>query len=106
MADQGVEIFAGVTYEDQFVPTDGRHFHDCTFILCKLVYTGTSQFPVFSACSFQDTRWHLAEQAANTIMMLASLYGTPFRSSVEAVLRQITGGQSVPGPGQLGVTLH
>lgn len=65
--------FEKTSFKNSTVELDGKHFVDCTFNGCRLVFAAVS--PVrMSGCTFGNCSWHFTEAAALTLGFMASLY--------------------------------
>lgn len=55
-------------FDSEFVSADGKHFCDCSFLNCTLVYRG---FPViFESCQFHNCKFEFSGEAGRTVQFL------------------------------------
>jgi hypothetical protein len=66
----------GQTYEHTTVELDGNSYDECTFVGCRLIYSGLG--PVgLSGCSLRNCAFAFQGSAANAVAFLNGLAGDP-----------------------------
>jgi len=64
-------------YDQRFagerVVLDGKHFEDCRFDTCTLVYRGGAP-PNFVRCDFATPRFVFEDAAQNTVQLMSAIY--------------------------------
>jgi hypothetical protein len=64
--------YDGTTFEKAEVPIDGNRYENCTFIECRLIFSGTA--PVYiQGCTFEHSNFVLAGAAELTVGFLTQL---------------------------------
>lgn len=66
----------GRTYEKKTVLLDGNEYTDCTFIDCRLVYSGSGKVGL-SGCRLVNSTFHFEGAAGNAMAFLNALAGDP-----------------------------
>jgi hypothetical protein len=84
-------VTAGAIYNHETIPLDGQEFSDCEFRDCRLVYAG-GELPSFSGCRFEACEWKYDGPAALTLAHLKLVWGLGGKPSVQALIKEITGG--------------
>jgi hypothetical protein len=77
-------------YNHETVALDGETFSDCEFRDSRLVYSGGKN-PVFSGCRFDTCEWKYDDAAARTLEQLKLVWGLGGKTSVQALIKEITG---------------
>lgn len=83
--------FENETYRDQTIAIDGNQYIGCTFIRCRIVFTGFEE-GVFDRCTFTSCDWGFSGPAVNTLNYLAAIYrglGENGQEMVEGVFESI-----------------
>ena len=60
-------------FHSERVVLDGKHFEDCHFDTCTLVYRGGVP-PNFIRCDFAAPRFVFEDEAQNTIQLMSAIY--------------------------------
>jgi hypothetical protein len=55
-------------FDGEVVATDGKHFRDCGFRNCTLLYSGSPV--IFESCRFHDCRFEFSGAAGRTVQFL------------------------------------
>lgn len=79
-----------VIYNHETVALDGEAFSNCEFRDSRLVFTG-GEPPIFSNCRFDNCEWKFDEAAARTLVHLKTIWAAGAKSSVQAMIKEITG---------------
>ena len=80
---------SGEIYNHETVALDGEEFRDCEFRDCRLVYLG-GEPPKFHGCSFVGCDWRYDDAAARTLAHLKLVWSVGGKSSVQALIKDIT----------------
>lgn len=83
--------FENETFRDRTVEIDGNQYTNCTFIKCRIVFTGFEE-GVFDACNFIRCDWGFSGPAASTLNYLAAIYhglGQTGQDMVEGIFESI-----------------
>ncbi|HEY3694149.1 hypothetical protein [Phenylobacterium sp.] len=80
----------GVIYNHETVALDGETFSDCEFRNCRLVYAG-GEPPIFKDCRIDGCEWRFDEAAGRTLAHLRAVWNAGGKSSVQALIKEITG---------------
>ncbi len=86
--------FEGKTFEDQTIAIDGNQYINCTFIKCRIIFTGFEE-GVFDECKFISCDWGFSGPAVNTLNYLAAIYnglGENGHEMVEGIFESIRRG--------------
>jgi hypothetical protein len=74
------------TYENETVTLDNNAFEGCTFVGCRLVYSGVGTVGL-SGCHLQDCTFHFEGAAGNAVAFLNALAGDPgLRSALPHII--------------------
>lgn len=84
------------TFIERVIFLDGCSFKNCSFIRCKIVYSGLMGVEM-EGQTFEDCTYHLKGAAQETIAFLSSLYKAGGKDLVEGTFRSIRGDNSA-GP--------
>lgn len=81
-----MRIVRDQTFGNAAVPLDGTSYEACSFVECRLIYSGTG--PVgLTNCNFRDCSFGFEGAAANTVSFLNALAGDPgLRLAVPSIL--------------------
>lgn len=79
-----------LTFTDATILIDGHAYKGCTFIRCKMVYTGVGTVSL-SGNSMHECSWSFTGPAANTMGFLKALYTGGGKETVERTLDAIRG---------------
>ena len=63
----------GESFASERIVIDEKHFEDCSFETCTLVYRGGIP-PNFVQCDFAAPRFVFEEAAQNTIQLMSAIY--------------------------------
>lgn len=55
-------------FDSEMVATDAKHFRDCAFRNCTLLYRGS--FVIFESCHFHDCKFEFSGAAGRTVQFL------------------------------------
>lgn len=81
-----MRIVRNQTFGNTAVPLDGITYDACSFVECRLVYSGTGQVGLTN-CSFRGCSFGFEGAAANTVAFLNALASDPgLRMAVPAIL--------------------
>jgi hypothetical protein len=86
--------FEGKRFVKTSIDLDNNQFYDCIFDSCTLVYRGGPS-PNFAKCSFENTFFSFAEAAANTLLLIATMYHRGFKDTIEKTFNNIAADQDV-----------
>lgn len=84
------------TFEDMTIVLDGGSFYRCTFIRCRMSFSGLLPCIVESP-NFVECHFDLQGPAANTLAWLGALYRAGGQALVEETFDQIRGGEGGTG---------
>lgn len=79
-------------FSDKEIVVDGNRYESCSFINCRLIYSGGIK-PDFVRCSFRQSNIQLDGAAYNTAQYMQSLYGLGLTVGAEKILNDIQGGK-------------
>ena len=79
------------SFANERVVLDGKHFEDCTFDTCTLVYGG-GRPPNFVRCDFAAPRFVFEDAAQNTIQLMSAIYGGIDERIIEKTFDEIRKG--------------
>ncbi|PSQ83983.1 MAG: hypothetical protein BRD30_12290 [Bacteroidetes bacterium QH_2_63_10] len=82
---------AGKSYSSERVVIDEKHFEDCSFDTCTLVYQGGVP-PNFVRCDFAAPRFVFEEAAQNTIQLMSAIYSGIDERIIEKTFDEIRKG--------------
>ena len=68
-----IPLRENLRFTDEDVHIDEAQFFNCTFIACRIIYTG-KPLPGFNNCTFDRCQWVFDGAAENTIQYFAALY--------------------------------
>ncbi len=74
--------FQGEKFFKASIGLDNNQFYDCVFDSCVLVYRGGTP-PNIAKCSFKNTFFGFAEAAANTLLVISTMYHGGFKDTIE-----------------------
>lgn len=66
----------GATYEKETITLDDHSFEDCTFIGCRLVYSGVGTVGL-SGCRLHECSFHFEGAAGNAVAFINALAADP-----------------------------
>jgi len=78
-------------YSSERVVLDGKHFEDCSFDTCTLVYRGGVP-PNFVRCDFAAPRFVFEEAAQSTIQLMSAIYNGIDERIIERTFDEIRKG--------------
>jgi hypothetical protein len=81
----------GEDYSSERVELDGKHFEDCSFDTCTLVYRGGVP-PNFVRCDFAAPRFVFEEAAQSTIQLMSAIYNGIDERIIERTFDEIRKG--------------
>ena len=81
----------GQSYSGERVALDGKHFEDCSFETCTLVYKGGVP-PNFVRCEFAAPRFVFEEAAQSTIQLMSAIYNGIDERIIERTFDEIRKG--------------
>jgi hypothetical protein len=81
----------GEDYSSERVELDGKHFEDCRFDTCTLVYRGGVP-PNFVRCDFAAPRFVFEEAAQSTIQFMSAIYNGIDERIIERTFDEIRKG--------------
>ena len=67
------EVVRNQQFARERVPLDGKHFEDCTFETCSLIYQGGIP-PNFIRCDFAEPLFVFEEAAQSTLQLMSEIY--------------------------------
>ena len=79
------------SYSSERVVLDGKHFEDCSFDTCTLVYRGGVP-PNFVRCDFAAPRFVFEEAAQSTIQFMSAIYNGIDERIIERTFDEIRKG--------------
>jgi hypothetical protein len=82
---------SGKTFTQATETIDGKHYVDCRFENCKLIYRGGG-IPRITGCHFENCQWQFEDAAERTLLFMRQLYhgmGAGGAQLVEATLAQL-----------------
>jgi len=85
------ETVRGQNFASERVVLDGRHFEDCGFDTCTLVYRGGVP-PNFVRCDFAAPRFVFEEAAQNTVQLMSAIYNGIDERIIEKTFDEIRKG--------------
>lgn len=85
------EEVAGQSFSSERVVLDGKHFEDCTFETCTLVYGGGTP-PNFVRCDFAAPRFVFEDAAQSTIQLMSAIYNGIDERIIEKTFDEIRKG--------------
>jgi len=85
------ESVSGQSYSSERVVLDGKHFEDCTFETCTLVYKGGTP-PNFVRCDFAAPRFVFEEAAKSTVQLMSAIYNGIDERIIEKTFDEIRKG--------------
>jgi hypothetical protein len=78
--------FHGNTYQNETVNLDGNAYEECTFINCRLVFSGLGAVGL-RGCRLENCSFNFEGAAANAIAFLNALAGDPgLRSALPNII--------------------
>lgn len=84
-------MIKGKTFRDQTIEIDGKHYVNCQFFGCKVIFFGYE--PVkFEGCLFSHCEWVFDGPAENTLLFLSALHrglGLEGANLVEGIFESI-----------------
>jgi hypothetical protein len=81
----------GENYSSERIVLDGKHFEDCSFDTCTLVYRGGVP-PNFVRCDFAAPRFVFEEAAQSTIQLMSAIYNGIDERIIERTFDEIRKG--------------
>lgn len=93
------EQIKGKTFTNETMTLDNKHFFDCKFNHCTMVFEGKGNLHL-SNCGFYNCRWSLTEYAANVVSFMSSMYlglGEDGKKVVEETFENIKSGMYLKG---------
>lgn len=78
-------------FSGEQVVIDGKHFEDCSFDTCTLVYQGGVP-PNFVRCEFAAPRFVFEEAAQSTIQLMSAIYNGIDERIIEKTFDEIRKG--------------
>jgi len=85
------EVVRGQTFAGERVVLDGKHFEDCDFDSCTLVYRGGVP-PNFVRCDFAAPRFVFEDAAQNTVQLMSAIYNGIDERIIEKTFDEIRKG--------------
>lgn len=85
------EAVANQHFASDRVVLDGKHFEDCTFDTCTLVYRGGTP-PNFVRCEFAAPRFVFEEAAKSTVQLMSAIYNGIDERIIEKTFDEIRKG--------------
>jgi hypothetical protein len=79
-----------IIFNHETVMLDGERYAGCEFRGCRLVYRG-GEPPHFEDCRFDNCDWRFEDAAANTLAHLKVVWGAGGKSTVQALIKTMTG---------------
>jgi len=86
--------FENETFRGRTIEIDGNQYINCTFIKCRIVFTGFEE-GVFDECKFIRCDWGFSGPAVSTLNYLAAIYnglGENGQDMVEGIFESIRRG--------------
>lgn len=81
----------GESYASERVLLDGKHFEDCTFDTCTLIYRGGVP-PNFVRCDFAAPQFAFEEAAQSTVQFMSAIYNGIDERIIERTFDEIRKG--------------
>jgi hypothetical protein len=81
----------GEHYTSERIVIDKKHFEDCSFDTCTLIYQGDAP-PHFVRCDFAAPRFVFEEAAQNTIQFMSAIYNGIDERIIEKTFDEIRKG--------------
>ncbi len=81
----------GERFQAERVVLDGKHFKDCRFDTCTLVYRGGVP-PNFIQCDFAAPRFVFEDEAQNTVQLMSAIYNGIDERIIEKTFDEIRKG--------------
>lgn len=78
------------TFSRQPVVLDGNEYTECVFNECEIMYAGADP-PKLAACVFNDCHWKFYGGPARALLLLASMYSSGMRDTVDRTIDNIRG---------------
>jgi len=78
-------------FSGERVVLDGKHFEDCAFDTCQLVYRGGTP-PNFVRCDFAAPRFVFQEAAQDTVQLMSAIYNGIDERIIEKTFDEIRSG--------------
>ncbi|WP_103029789.1 hypothetical protein [Salinibacter altiplanensis] len=78
-------------FSSERVVLDGKHFEDCTFDTCTLVYGG-GRPPNFVSCDFAAPRFVFEDAAQSTIQLMSAIHNGIDERIIEKTFDEIRKG--------------
>jgi hypothetical protein len=78
-------------FSGEQVVLDGKHFEDCTFDTCQLVYRGGTP-PNFVRCDFAAPRFVFQDAAQSTVQLMSAIYNGIDERIIEKTFDEIRKG--------------
>ena len=85
------EDVRGQEFSGERVILDGKHFENCSFDTCQLVYRGGMP-PNFVRCDFAAPRFVFQEAAQNTVQLMSAIYNGIDERIIEKTFDEIRSG--------------
>ena len=85
------EDVRGQEFSGERVILDGKHFENCSFDTCQLVYRGGTP-PNFVRCDFAAPRFVFQEAAQNTVQLMSAIYNGIDERIIEKTFDEIRSG--------------
>mgnify|MGYP006279649551 CR=1 FL=1 len=85
------EEVSGQSFSSERVVLDGKHFVDCTFESCTLVYKG-GRPPNFVRCDFAAPQFVFEEAAKSTVQLMSAIYNGIDERIIEKTFDEIRKG--------------
>jgi len=79
------------TFSGERVVLDGKHFEDCSFDACRLVYRGGLP-PDFVRCDFAAPQFVFEDAAQSTIQLMSAIYNGIDERIIEKTFDEIRRG--------------
>jgi len=90
-SDPDREAVKGQDFSSERVVLDGKHFEDCRFDTCTLVYRGGVP-PNFVRCDFAAPRFVFEEAAKSTVQLMSAIYNGIDERIIEKTFDEIRKG--------------
>jgi hypothetical protein len=90
-SDPDREAVKGRDFSSERVVLDGKHFEDCRFDTCTLVYRGGVP-PNFVRCDFAAPRFVFEEAAKSTVQLMSAIYNGIDERIIEKTFDEIRKG--------------
>ncbi len=85
------EEVLGQNFSSERVVLDGKHFENCSFDTCSLVYKG-GRPPNFVGCEFAAPRFVFEEAAQSTVQLMSAIYNGIDERIIERTFDEIRKG--------------